>query len=290
MFCAPLSRVGLSDFDPITLLGSFYASLQRRCEVVKAALVVDLPEKTDREIVEEKHSRRGSEDTISGIRDESGSTLKKGNRHLLLQHLIQTFADDESDLLIIASETQPQHANNARHPFISRARANVSRLAAWELKHLSTSSSSSSSSALPPPSYSQPDYFDASLHVFPVDSSVIVRNTELSSLIALTLSATIFKEEVQFMATVTPLISRKPSPQTYRGVNAVSAVMGGGGGGGLRKTSTRLPISNDLFLPPTPAFASESRYVLPSLLLSRFCLIDNERMSRIDLVPHLAPL
>jgi hypothetical protein len=122
----------------------------------------------------------------------------------------------------------------------------MSIIAAWEKKH-----AASLIGPMPLLSYDEPDYFQPRTHVFPLDSSVVMREEELSSLIALTLSAPSFQEEVTTPSSAFP--SRKVTPQSLFAPPTP----------GSSRKSSRQPIPMELLEAPRQPSATMSRSSTP---------------------------
>lgn len=222
----------------------FYKSLVIRLHAVEEILNAD--EYIAQNVNDKQDTTSDKEDTTSIVEDSenihergaSDETIVKerSTRLALLDRMRSDFEDDEADLLEIASNTPELHLNNGRFALLLRLRGTIARLSSWELKHLNIQSQ------LPPPVFTLPYYLH--LYVFPVDSNVIVRRMELSSLIALTISSAAYKEQVRFSTNeFSNLASRKASPQNY---------------GGIPSSKKRGAITRDLFLPPSPSAATST--------------------------------
>ncbi|KAI5475980.1 hypothetical protein MNV49_000539 [Pseudohyphozyma bogoriensis] len=163
-----------------------------------------------------RRARSGSEATIIEDGVGGGGTLKSTATPLqLLYRLRDGLEDDETDLLGLIDDVGPDKLNSGRWYFLAKAKAARTRIEAWESKHSSDFAAAIAAEPLPPPSYDEPEYTASDVHVFPVESSVLVRESELSSAIALTLSAPAFREEVALIGSTvgTP---RKATPQSFR--------------------------------------------------------------------------
>jgi hypothetical protein len=147
----------------------------------------------DPPLARRRHTRSDSDKTIIDHNtDETQqpssavNTLKAGNHLLeLLAKLQDCVAWDERDCLALTDDLFSYQLNNGRYFFYSKAKAAKARLAAWEEKHSTSFAESKAEKALDSPVFVEPEYFAPGVHLFPVESSVLVREDELSSLIAL---------------------------------------------------------------------------------------------------------
>lgn len=125
-----------------------------------------------------------------GQRRRNG-TLKAPHPLLeLISKLHRAFDLDEGECLAFVDELNPEQVNGARFLFRSKAMAAKARLSAWETKHASELSGQELETA----ELVEPDFFGAGMHLFPVeaDAAVVVREKELSSLIAFSESSLLF--------------------------------------------------------------------------------------------------
>ncbi|KAL8277105.1 hypothetical protein RQP46_010533 [Phenoliferia psychrophenolica] len=231
---------------------SFYTSVRDRLDFL--ADFIPLASNTIKKApppAPKAHIKAQSDDTVLGGDDDldpASSTVKKGGPFRLIGQLRSTVDADEAALLsdCLSSVTSPSLLNQGRYEFLRRANAIKARVAAWESKHatsLESASSSSGDGQIPPPVYAQADYFSPDVHVFPIDSAVLVRETELSSAIALTLSAPAFQAEITALSA---FATRKPTPSGYFSTPSPSV---------SRHTSSRHPIPLDFLELSTAATA-----------------------------------
>lgn len=123
-------------------------------------------------------------------------TLKDGcasTALALLEKLRSRAHGAEADCLQLAEMTAANRLNDARDFFACEARSFKLRLEAWEVKHALELGGGGSGDETSP-SLVEPSYFDSGAHAFPVGSSVLVRDGERSSIIALALSAAPFRD------------------------------------------------------------------------------------------------
>ncbi|GAA5878561.1 hypothetical protein JCM1840_007450 [Sporobolomyces johnsonii] len=165
----------------------------------------------------------------------------------LLRNLRRIVRNDEEDCLAVAEDIAPQQLNNGRFFFESKAKTLKLRLAAWEKKHADALAAGSGPELPSEAEFVEPDYFADGVHAFPVDSAVLVRDDELSSLIALTLSAASFQDELA-APSATP--SRRVTPSSLQGMGIPSR----------RPSAARNPIPSE-FLDPSTASISPSSSV-----------------------------
>lgn len=208
----------------MSILESFYLSVRQRLDQIH-----DVLEDSTETSPQGGHFKSSSEKTIVEADEEESGTVKQGETEpiVLLMKLQQHFNKDESDLLSLTNDLTSLQLNNSRWIFLTNAKNAKARIAAWESKHLN------GLAPLVSPLYLQPDYFMKEIHVFPVDSSVLVREKELSSIIALTLSAKAFQDEV---ASPTSNVSRKVSSNLFGSPLLDTA-----------RKSSRAPIPAELF-------------------------------------------
>jgi hypothetical protein len=113
----------------------------------------------------------------------------------LLHQLRQLVHEEEHACLLIADDTSSHGINQARYVFEARAKAVHARLVSWEKKHVDALMTGEGPELPSTLALKEPEYFGESAYAVPLGgSSVLLRDGELSSLIALTLSADSFKE------------------------------------------------------------------------------------------------
>ncbi|KAI0701295.1 hypothetical protein BC835DRAFT_236879 [Cytidiella melzeri] len=118
----------------------------------------------------------------------------------LLTSMRHTFQRTEQNLYAELSRAQLASLNDVRRSFVSAGRGATKRLSAWEVKHASGPSIVSEASA-----HSEPEWWKTGCHAVP-GGNVIVRENDWGSIIAFTLSATDYHQELANMA-----VNRKSS-------------------------------------------------------------------------------
>lgn len=222
---------------------SFYVSVRDRLDFLEDLIPLASTIKQAPPALAQSHAKGESDSTVQEAEDvedlAAGGTVKAGGPFRLLGALRELVNADEASLLAdgLADVTSSSLLNPGRFEFVRRARAVKARLAAWESKHAATLEADAAG-PLPPPVYAQPDYFLPDVHVLPIESSVLVRESELSSAIALTLSAPAFQAEV---GALSAFATRKPTPTSYFDTPNLSV---------SRHTSSRHPIPAN-FLDPS---------------------------------------
>ncbi|SCZ98306.1 BZ3500_MvSof-1268-A1-R1_Chr7-1g09091 [Microbotryum saponariae] len=231
---APTQAELEQDIAPLELLkteiSSFYdslrarlANLDERLQSNTAAAMPDSPTTLLEEPVRSRSTSRersNSGDTILEHQSESTESISSANpevestptsTHDLFQRLQALVEENAQECLRFAECLSAHQLNEGRYFFLGLAKSDKARVAAWELKH----AADLGGIPLEAPTYSEPEYLvNPIVHLFPVDSSVIVREDEPSSLIALTLSAKAFQEEVDAPISVP---SRKVTPDSLWG-------------------------------------------------------------------------
>lgn len=135
----------------------------------------------------------GSTKTVAA--NDGEGTAKDEHASLdLLRRLRRLIHDVEDECLSFIVSIAPNRLNDARYLFEAKGKAVKLRLNAWESKHADALSTGPSAAVLPAPTYDEPEYFADNVHAFPVGSSVLARDVELSSFIALALSASSFHD------------------------------------------------------------------------------------------------
>lgn len=128
---------------------------------------------------------RNSEATIvlDSEGDERTDILKAAHPLCaLLEHLADLFAREEQECLAFADRISASELGACRFLFGSKARGARARMESWETKH----AGELPNVAVEVMSLVEPEYFDDGLHALPIKGSpVVVRESELSSLIAL---------------------------------------------------------------------------------------------------------
>ncbi|BGP47232.1 hypothetical protein JCM10450v2_003084 [Rhodotorula kratochvilovae] len=189
-------------------IAAFFASVHARLDNFEERLLPPAPasDAGDDELnldedEQHQHDRNASHKTVTG--DEQDGTLKRRSGSSgadltlgLLRQLRKIVHDVEADCVHAAETTAANRLNDARFFFESKGKAIQLRLVAWETKHAPALEAGSGPDVPVAPSYDEPEYFGAEVHVFPVGSSVLVRDGELSSLIALALSAAPFHDAI----------------------------------------------------------------------------------------------
>jgi hypothetical protein len=157
------------------------------------------------------------------VEKEDAEEDEKGTRILnefdLLRQLERFIDQEEEACRTRAEELSPHELNLGRSVFQNKGEALQHRLAAWEEKHLD------SVPDLPP--FVVPSYFSPDTLALPIQSDVLLRPNELSSLLAVALSTPEFQDECR---TISVASSRRVTPSTP---NFVSK---------SRQSSLRLPI------------------------------------------------
>ncbi|GAA5855603.1 hypothetical protein JCM8547_001612 [Rhodosporidiobolus lusitaniae] len=231
----------------------FFRDVHVRLDALEDCLVPTPPEDLDNgnESFSSRHARYSSVDTIV---ETSGSTAKENELPTakdedavlgFLRKLRNFVRSEEADCVSLASEASPSRVNPARHAFETRAKALKNRLTAWEKKH--SAALEAGPGPLPPavPVFEEPEYFGEGVHAYPVESSVLARDTELSSLIALTLGTGAFQEAVA-SGNATGPSSRVVTPSTLSSFPIDE---------GPRKPSGHRHLTPSLFLDPSSAAA-----------------------------------
>lgn len=184
---------------------SFYESIVGRLDLLAVSLSSEdsealheevLPELREPEdgdgsssTVKKPRGRRDSDSTIVDL-EEDGQRRRNGTLkapHPLLEligKLRRAFDLDEGECLAFVDELDPEQVNGARFFFRSKATAAKARLSAWETKH--ASDLSEIQTVLGRAEFVEPEFFAEGKHLFPLDAdiAVVVREKELSSLIA----------------------------------------------------------------------------------------------------------
>ncbi|KAK4699611.1 hypothetical protein P7C70_g6650, partial [Phenoliferia sp. Uapishka_3] len=228
-------------------ISSFYTSVLDRLDFIAD----DIPLGKPSEPAHASHGKIASEETVHGDAEDSGpstikdsgpSTIKTSNPFQLLSYLRATIISDREALLTFVVEEvgSAYLLNQGRVEFIRHARSIQARLAAWESKH-----ALALSSTVPPPVFTLPDYFKPDVHALPIDTAVLVRESELSSAIAFALSAPALRAEITSLSDFT---SRKAGPgSSYFNTPSSS-----------RNASVRHPIPLDFLQPPSSVVSRES--------------------------------
>jgi hypothetical protein len=135
----------------------------------------------------------GSDDAKSDetIHERRRPRVEDSTSFDLLEQMRRHFEDDAGELSSMAASSSASDLNEPRYRFLQVSRATSERLKGWELKHLPALGISLPALSLYTPAYASEDQY-----VFPVGSSVIVRESEPSSIIALALSAKPFRDEL----------------------------------------------------------------------------------------------
>ncbi|KAI8453018.1 hypothetical protein BY996DRAFT_2931291 [Phakopsora pachyrhizi] len=124
----------------------------------------------------------------------------------LLNNFKQSLKNQKSQLLSQFEFIRSHNLNNLRKPFVDLIVRNRARLKSWESKHLSflkksqqykVQDSDRISLDLPEPRVLIPFYAQEGHHALPADNSVIVRERELASVVAFTLSSGDYKRQFQ---------------------------------------------------------------------------------------------
>ncbi|GAA6051243.1 hypothetical protein JCM3770_005888 [Rhodotorula araucariae] len=187
-------------------IASFFNSVHARLDCLEARLIPrapalnvgddDLDLDDDEERGNERHASHKTvtnveqDGTLKGRPDGAAASQVVG----LLRQLRKLAHEVEADCTHAAEVTAANHLNDARFSFESKGKALRLRLAAWETKHALALRAGSEPDISVVPVLHEPEYFGADVHAFPVGSSVLVRDGELSSLIALALSAAPFHD------------------------------------------------------------------------------------------------
>ncbi|BGP15197.1 hypothetical protein JCM10213v2_003156 [Rhodosporidiobolus nylandii] len=184
-------------------IAAFFSSLDNRLDALEdrlAPLPSTPPSGEPLEGTPTRHRRISSADTII---ENGGDTAKEEKDDSILSqlHRLRTLLRaEEAACLTGAEEVSPLQLNNARFIFESRAKAFKLRLLAWEKKHSEALKAGPGPELPADLELDEPEYFGKEVHAFPVDSPILVRDGELSSLIALALSAGRFHEAVASVA------------------------------------------------------------------------------------------
>lgn len=244
------------------LKGSFYKSVATRIDVLlerlndsQAPSTLKRPSDTAQNHLSSsglaQRPRSSSEVTIQED-EEPVSTVKADNTSplRLLQKLQNGFEDDEADLLSTTGGLPSHQLNNGRWDFLTKVAAAKARLEAWEKKHAASIAGEDPNFSLPPHTFAEPEYAQPGTYAFPIDSSVLVREHEISSVIAFALSARAFQDEV---TAPTIGMSRRVTPHTT--IPAAS------------RKSSRQPIPMELLdpslLPSSPDLFTGSTAITP---------------------------
>ncbi|GAA5994179.1 1-phosphatidylinositol-3-phosphate 5-kinase [Rhodotorula paludigena] len=177
----------------------FFASTQVRLDLLEERLVPPPPRSAglDGPSIEfengDEHARVGSTKTVAA--NDGEGTAKDEHASLdLLRRLRRLVHDVEDECLNSIVAIALNCLNDARYLFEAKGKAVKLRLNAWESKHADALATGPSADVLPTPTYDEPEYFADDVHAFPVGSSVLARDAELSSFIALALSASSFHD------------------------------------------------------------------------------------------------
>ncbi|GAA5823555.1 hypothetical protein JCM11251_000679 [Rhodosporidiobolus azoricus] len=199
----------------------FFSSIYVRLDSFEERLVPvpSSPSREDKQNLEAfaAHERFGSTDTVI---EDGGDTAKNPRPGadqevtvlFLLRRLRSMAGTEEAACLAVAQDESLYHLNAARSAFKTRAQALKARLAAWEKKHADALKAGCGPGVAPSTNFEEPEYFAKDVHAFAVESPILVRDGELSSLIALTLSAAPFHDALLAGSTATSRIGTPSSP------------------------------------------------------------------------------
>ncbi|SCV71037.1 BQ2448_3799 [Microbotryum intermedium] len=232
---APTQAELEQDVAPLELLkteiSSFYGSLRARLAILDERLQSNLAAATPSEApstlpeepaeaITSDRERSNSEDTVFEHQADATESMSEASLDVepappstydLFQNLRVLVDENEQECLRLAECLSAHQLNEGRYFFLGMAKSDKARVAAWEQKH----AADLGGTPFEAPTYSEPDYLvNPTVHLFPVDSSVMVREDEPSSFIALTLSAKAFQEEVDTPVSVP---SRKVTPDSVWG-------------------------------------------------------------------------
>ncbi|GAA5894532.1 hypothetical protein JCM8208_006266 [Rhodotorula glutinis] len=246
--------VDLLDSDPVNELAqeitSFFTSVEAHLDLLESRL--DPPSSSTSsscadavgldDVVEADHERDEPDKVLDGAREGAAREVRA-----LLDRLRSIAHGVEEVCMWAAQESVPSRLNGARSVFEREARAFKVRLAAWEVKHVAVLGPREDVESTTSASFTEPSYFESAVDVVPVGSSVLVRDGELSSVIALALSATPFQGIVGSTSTT-----------VLRGGTAPGPAVGVASRASSRAPSSRhKPIPAE-FLPLPPSFPSST--------------------------------
>ncbi|GAA6031138.1 hypothetical protein JCM8097_004022 [Rhodosporidiobolus ruineniae] len=226
-----------------TEIDTFFSDVRARLDAVEDRLV-PTPSSADGQSESfRRHDRSSSAGTVI---EDGGDTAKEAPLPAsdeeatlaALRRLCKLVDEDESACQAVADGAAPYRLNAARSFFEIKAKALKLRLAAWEKKHAAVFAAGPGPELPSPAAFIEPDYFDSHVHAFAVDSPILVRDGELSSLIALTLSAAPFQDAV---SSATASSSRIVTPSSVDGLFPDA--------GSRRPSAQRNPIPS-MFLNP----------------------------------------
>ncbi|GAA5907063.1 hypothetical protein JCM6882_005159 [Rhodosporidiobolus microsporus] len=166
------------------------------------------------------HERHDSADTI--IENGGGDTAKESRPSVdgedsaltLVRRLRSLAGTEEAACLSTAEDETLYHLNAARTAFETRAKALKCRLTAWEKKHADPLATGAGPEVPSPAVFEEPEYFAGDVHAFAVESPILVRDGELSSLIALALSAAPFHDALAAAGAGSTATSRIVTPSS----------------------------------------------------------------------------